>query len=182
MNKNEGIENNAVIDIFRKCQNLNKKEKNKMLRKFEFVERVKSTGYEMKEPGFDLPKRSTKKSMAYDFYSPEDFELKPKEAYMLKTGVKAYMSDDEGLILNVRSSIGKKHIMLANTSAWIDSDFYNNPNNEGEIGLMFYNYGDETWKVNKNDRVAQAMFVKYLITDDDNTTAERVSGIGSTGV
>lgn len=144
-----------------------------MERKFELVSRMKEG---------KLPERSTKNSMAYDFYSPEDFILKPKESYLLKTGIKAYMQEDEGLIINVRSSMGKKGIMFSNTSAWIDSDFYNNPNNEGEIGLMFYNYGNETWEVKKNDRVAQGMFIKYLKVDNDNASKERVSGIGSTGV
>ena len=92
------------------------------MRKFEKVSRI--------EGEIELPRRSTKNSMAYDFYSPEDFELKPKETYMLKTGIKACMEEDEALILNVRSSMGKKHIMLANLSAWIDSDFYNNIDNE----------------------------------------------------
>jgi dUTPase len=101
-----------------------------MNRKFEYINRILSTGYETKEADFELPKRSTKNSMAYDIYSPESFEVKPKESYMLKTGIKAYMREDEGLILNVRSSMGKKHIMLANTNGWIDSDFYNNENNE----------------------------------------------------
>lgn len=96
------------------------------MRKFEFVERVKIL------PAIDLklPERSTKNSMAYDMYSIEDFEVKPKETYMLKTGVKACMESDEGLIVNVRSSMGKKHIMMANTNGWIDSDFYNNADNE----------------------------------------------------
>ena len=80
-----------------------------MGRRFEFVDRVKG-----KE--FKLPERSTKNSMAYDIYSPESFELSPKETYMLKTGIKAKMKENEGLILNVRSSMGKKHIMLANTN------------------------------------------------------------------
>ena len=101
-----------------------------MNRNFEFVKRVLNNGFENVFPDFNLPKRSTKHSMAYDFYSPENFELKPKETYMLKTGIKARMGQDEGLILNVRSSMGKKHIMLANLSAWIDSDFYNNNENE----------------------------------------------------
>lgn len=51
----------------------------------------------------------------------------------------------------------------------------------GEIGLLFYNYGEETWKVNKGDRVAQAMFIKFLTTDDDNAKGERKGGYGSTG-
>lgn len=101
-----------------------------MNRNFEFVKRVLNDGFEDILPDFNLPRRSTKNSMAYDFYSPEDFELKSKETYMLKTGIKAQMGEDEGLILNVRSSMGKKHIILANLSAWIDSDFYNNDENE----------------------------------------------------
>lgn len=50
----------------------------------------------------------------------------------------------------------------------------------GEIGLLFYNYGEETWKVNKNDRIAQGMFIKYLKTNDDEVENERQGGWGST--
>jgi dUTP pyrophosphatase len=107
-----------------------------MKRKFKYVDRVLNNGSEDIIPNFSLPKRSTKYSMAYDIYSPESFILKPKETYMLKTGIKAKMGEDEGLILNVRSSMGRKHIMLANTNGWIDSDFYNNDDNEGEIRII----------------------------------------------
>lgn len=151
-----------------------------MSRKFEYVNRVTSTGYEMKNPGFDLPKRATKHSIAYDFYSPEDFVVEPHSKYMLWTGVKAQFLDDEALLLNVRSSMGKKNIMLSNTQAWIESDYYNNKNNEGEIGLFFYNYGNEKWEVKQGDRIAQGMFIKYLTTDDDNAEGVRVGGWGST--
>lgn len=50
----------------------------------------------------------------------------------------------------------------------------------GEIGLLFYNYGEENWKVNKNDRIAQGMFIKYLKTNDDEVENERQGGWGST--
>lgn len=151
-----------------------------MSRKFEYVNRVTSTGYEMKNPGFNLPKRATKHSIAYDFYSPEDFVVEPHSKYMLWTGVKAQFLDDEALLLNVRSSMGKKNIMLSNTQAWIESDYYNSKNNEGEIGLFFYNYGNEKWEVKQGDRIAQGMFIKYLTTDDDNAEGVRVGGWGST--
>lgn len=149
------------------------------MRKFEVVKRINeySTSEEMV---VRLPERSTKNSMAYDFFAIEGFEVKPGEKYMYKSGIKAKMNDDEGLVLNVRSSMGKKGIMLANTSAWIDSDFYDNPDNEGEIGIYFYNYGTETWKVNAGDKIAQGMFIKYLTTDDDNVENVRKGGWGST--
>lgn len=152
-----------------------------MGRKFEYVNRVTSTGYEMKNPEFDLPRRSTKHSIAYDFFSPETFTVQPKESYMLWSGVKAQFQDDEALLLNVRSSMGKKKIMLGNTQAWIECDYYGNPDNEGEIGILLYNYGDTPWEVNKGDKIAQGMFIKYLITDDDNAEGTRNGGWGSTG-
>ena len=155
---------------------------NYRMRKFEYVNRVLSTGYSMKEPEFDLPKRATKNSIAYDFYSPEDFVVEPHSKYMLWTGIKAQFQDDEALILNVRSSMGKKNIMLSNTQAWVESDYYNNENNEGEIGLFFYNYGDEKCEVKKGDRIAQGMFIKYLITDNDNAEGTRNGGFGSTNI
>ena len=76
--------------------------------------------------------------------------------------------------------MGKKNIMLSNTQAWIESDYYNNKDNEGEIGLFFYNYGDEKWEVKKGDSIAQGMFIKYLTTDDDNAEGIRNGGWGST--
>ena len=49
-----------------------------------------------------------------------------------------------------------------------------------KYGLLFYNYGEETWKVEENERVAQAMFINFLITDNDNTKELRKGGWGST--
>ena len=76
--------------------------------------------------------------------------------------------------------MGKRCIMLANTQGWIDSDYYNNPDNEGEIGLLFYNFGEEKWVVNKNDRIAQCAFIEFKTAEGDNAAAERKGGFGST--
>lgn len=131
--------------------------------------------------GIPMPKRSTSKSCAYDFYAPYDFEIKPHEMLNVKTGIKVHMLDGDFLLLTVRSSMGRKGIMMSNTIGIIDSDYYNNSTNEGEIGLMYYNFGEETWKVKKCDRIAQAIFMNYLLTDDDNADGERNGGFGSTG-
>jgi dUTP pyrophosphatase len=128
-----------------------------------------------------LPERGTKNAMAYDFYSPIDFTVEPKQTYLLKTGIKAQFPENIGLVLNVRSSMGKKHIMLANSSGWVDADYYENPDNDGEIGFMFYNYGEDTWEVKAGDKIGQGMFVEYYKAIDDSATAEREGGWGSTG-
>lgn len=150
------------------------------MRKFEYITRIISTGNEFITPEFDLPKRATEHSIAYDIHSPIDFEIKPGETKMIWTGIKAKFLPDEAMLINIRSSMGKKCIMLKNQQGWIESDYYNNKDNEGEIGLMFFNYGDTTWEVKQNDRIAQAMFIKYLTTSDDNAQGVRTGGFGST--
>ena len=51
-----------------------------------------------------LPKRASKGSMAYDFFSPGDFSLYPNETCMIWTDIKVRMPDGIGLMLNVRSA------------------------------------------------------------------------------
>ena len=63
----------------------------------------------------------------------------------------------------------------------IDSDYYNNPDNEGEIILIMYNFGHETVTIEKGERIAQGIFMKYLIVDEDNNKVKRLGGFGSTG-
>lgn len=127
-----------------------------------------------------LPTRGTSKAMAYDFYSNDIYIVKPNEIAKVWTDVKAYMQDDECLILNVRSSMGGK-FMLANTQGWIDADYYSNENNDGNIGVFLKNISNEDIVINKGDRIAQGMFLNFLVADNGNTDKTRSGGFGSTG-
>lgn len=145
------------------------------MRKFEICE-----GYENKAT---LPKRGTKYSAGYDFYTANEslIEIGAGETATIPTGIKAYMNSDEVLLLHVRSSVGiKRNLVLANTVAVIDSDYVDNPSNEGEIILALHNIGRYPQTVYPRERIAQGIFMKYLITDDDNASGERKGGIGST--
>lgn len=128
-----------------------------------------------------LPVRSDPRSAGYDFYSPIDIVIPPNESRLFFTDVKAYMEDDEVLMLYVRSSMGKKHVVIANGSGIIDSSYYNNPDNDGNIGFRLLNHGKEDYVIRRGDRIGQGVFMKYLITDDDNATGERTGGFGSSG-
>lgn len=131
-----------------------------------------------------LPVRKTKKAMACDLYSNENATILPGGTYQFMTDVKAYMPDDEGAIMNVRSSIGfAKQLMLVNTQGWIDADFYSNPDNDGNIGICLKNIGDKPQTIEEGERIAQIAFFKFGIPDGDDEVdkAERVSGTGSTG-
>lgn len=63
----------------------------------------------------------------------------------------------------------------------VDADYTDNPDNEGELGFLFYNLSNEIVVIEKGDKLGQAIFQKYLITDDDNADGIRQSGFGSTG-
>lgn len=113
-----------------------------------------------------------------DYEIAEDI-LKP---ILVPTGLKAYMPEDEVLILANRSSnTFKRNLSLPNGIGVIDADYYDNPNNEGEIFVQVLNYGVRPLHIKKGDRIAQGIFMKYLRTDDDNPIErKRISGFGST--
>lgn len=112
-------------------------------------------------------------------YKLADEILKP---ILVPTGLKVYMPEDEVLILANRSSnTFKKNLALPNGIGVIDADYYNNPNNEGELFVQVLNYGVRPLHIKKGDRIAQGIFMKYLKTDDDDPISrQRLSGFGST--
>lgn len=140
-------------------------------------------GFEDKQ--IKLPIRKTKFSAGYDIEAAEDctipsFKLGQKPT-LIKTGIKAYMQDDEVLMLYNRSSNPKKKgLILCNSVGVIDKDYYGNSENDGHIMFAFYNVKEEDIVIKKGEAIGQGIFQKYLITDDDNADGERTGGFGST--
>ena len=129
----------------------------------------------------NLPQRTTAESAGYDIECAETVTINPGEVKIVPTGIKAFMAYNEFLAIHIRSSIGiKRHIMLANCTGIIDSDYYNNEDNEGHILLGLYNLGTEAVTLEKGERVAQGIFTKYLVANDDEANGIRRGGIGST--
>ena len=131
-------------------------------------------------PNGILPERKTKHSAGYDLAVFEGGIIPPHTTKRFNTGIKARMEDNEVLLIFVRSSVGiKRGITLANGTAVIDADFYNNEDNEGHIILALHNNTDESIIINDREHVAQGVFVNYLCTSD-TVMKERKGGIGST--
>lgn len=129
-----------------------------------------------------LPRRSTKSSAGYDFYSPIAFSLMPGERKIIPTGIKVCMNENEFLAIYIRSSLGFKYnVRMCNQVGIIDADYYGNSENDGHIFVCLENEGDEVVSIQKGDRFVQGIFTPYLITDDDSATGDRLGGIGSTG-
>ena len=117
------------------------------------------------------------------FFVPEDTVCKAHQITLVKTGIKACFPEDEALLLFNRSSNPKKKgLIIPNGVGVVDADYYNNPDNEGEMGGLFYNITDEDVVLKAGEKMMQGIFVKYGITDDDKAEGERTGGFGSTGV
>lgn len=127
-----------------------------------------------------IPERKTKQSAGYDLAVVEGGVIPPHSTKIFNTGIKVCMENDEVLLIFVRSSTGiKRGITLANGTAVIDADYYNNENNEGHIMLALHNNTDETITIDKGEHIAQGVFVNYLSTGE-TVLKERKGGIGST--
>lgn len=129
-----------------------------------------------------LPKRGTAHSAGYDFYAPYKVVIQPNEMVVIKTGIKCALEDKDVLMIYPRSSMGFKYgLQLVNTVGIIDSDYYNNPSNEGHIMIGIKNTGSKTVIIKEGDRFAQGLIMQYKLTDDDKPVSEvRKGGIGST--
>ncbi|MDD4439618.1 MAG: dUTP diphosphatase [Tissierellia bacterium] len=127
-----------------------------------------------------LPERKTAWSAGYDFYLPKTVTIKPQETVFIPSGVKAYMGTDEVLTLYIRSSLAiKRKLTLVNGVGVVDSDYYNNTENEGNILIVLRNEGTHDVTLEKGERVMQGIFTKYLTCGED-VRRIRTGGIGST--
>lgn len=130
-----------------------------------------------------IPKRATQGSAGYDFYTPVDIHLSPKETVRIPTGIRAKMDEDYVLMIFPRSGLGFKYrLQLNNTVGIIDSDYYNS-DNEGHIFIKITNDSNEgkTVDITAGSGFAQGLFIPYGITVDDDTEGLRNGGFGSTG-
>lgn len=165
------------------------------------------------EKKINLPKRATKAAAGYDFEAAQDFVLpsiwklnfikifkmikqqttltaedyqianQTLKPLLVPTGIKAYMQDNEYLMLANRSSNPlKRGLVLPNGVGIVDADYYNNPSNEGEIFFQLVNFGVKDVTIKKGERIGQGIFMPFLTTDDpENITTTRQGGFGSSG-
>lgn len=130
-----------------------------------------------------MPKRATEFSAGYDLCVINDKPktIRPGETYIFDTGVKVYMEKDDVFQIYIRSSVGiKRNLILSNCVPIIDADY------PDTIKLAISNVGQFAQIVDTNERIAQGIFTKYLVTDDElageaaKPKKKRKGGIGST--
>ena len=96
------------------------------------------------------------------FYTLEDIAATTKSTRarptLVSTGMKCQLEPGTYLELSVRSSSPLKYwLLLANGVGIIDADYYNNPDNEGEIFFQLINLSPFPIKIQKGEAIGQGM-------------------------
>lgn len=127
------------------------------------------------------PTRATEHSAGLDICSIEEVFIYPGETIMISTGITFELEPHEPtdwfLGLYVRSSLGKRGIMLANGVGIIDADFA-----ENEIKVLLFNSTENPYSVKKGQRIAQLILQPHMTFAAKGCTfsyKERQGGFGS---
>lgn len=128
-----------------------------------------------------LPEYKTSGSSGFDFYCVENFSIRPGQVKLVSTGLQlAEMTSGYEIQIRPRSGLATKGITILNSPGTVDSDY------RGEIKLILYNCGNNTYIFNKGDRIAQGVVcsvkrANILLVKDITQTERGDGGFGSTG-
>lgn len=129
------------------------------------------------------PTYMTDKAVGADCFASEDITIKAGEIKIVPTGIKAkFNGDNEGLFPFIRSSVPrKKGLMLANGVGVVEEDYYGNPDNDGNIGFMFFNMGHSAVTIKRFERIGQIVLMPILRFDNAGRAGMARGASGSTG-
>ena len=153
---------------------------------------MRKRGFEViskyKDQNINLPQRATHHAAGYDFEAAEEVVIPSiwkagwkKGLETVADGLKKDVSENEKQLklANRSSNPLKRFLVLTNGVGVIDSDYYNNEANEGHIMFQFTNFGFKDVVIKKGERIGQGIFLPFLKADQDQTTAQRQGGFGS---
>ena len=131
-----------------------------------------------------LPIYATSGSAGMDICSSNDdcIIIEPGAVVLVPTSLAIAVPFGYECQVRSRSGLAAKHgIFALNSPGTIDSDY------RGEIKIILANFGKESFKIERGDRIAQLIIAKYEIAEwievsqlDDTNRGE--GGFGSTGV
>ena len=133
-----------------------------------------------------MPTKGHEDDAGYDLKSMNEYEVYPKRQVLVDTGINIKLPEEEGWIyeaqIRPRSGLAlKKQITVTNSPGTIDQSY------TGNICVIFRNEGDEMFKINKYDRIAQMVITKIpkvelKVVETLEETERGSGGFGSTGV
>ena len=135
------------------------------------------------DPAVNLPLYKSGGASGMDLmaFLKKSIDVKPKTSSMIPTGLSVAFPKDYEIQIRPRSGLAaKNNISVLNTPGTIDSDY------RGEIKIIIYNHGNDEFRVNNGDRIAQMILapvlkIEFEETDNLPETIRGKSGFGSTG-
>ena len=108
--------------------------------------------------------------------------IQPNSSKLVKTGISIEIPTGFEAQVRSRSGLSLKHgIIVLNSPGTIDADY------RGEVGVILYNVGNESFKISNGDRIAQLVFAEvyqadFIVVDSLTDTERANGGFGHTGV
>lgn len=134
------------------------------------------------DKSLELPEYKTKGAVGFDLTAREEVVVKPFEVTLIPLNIVVKVPKGYSLLLFSRSSTPlKKGLMVANGVGVVDWDY---SGEEDEIKLAVLNFTKKQVKIEKGERIAQALIVKVLVpkfTEVKKMDAKSRGGFGSTG-
>ena len=135
------------------------------------------------DPEVKLPEYKTNGASGMDLkaFIKKPINLKPKTSSLIPTGLSVAFVEDYEIQIRPRSGLAaKNNITVLNTPGTIDSDY------RGEIKVIIYNHGDDSFIVNNGDRIAQMVLSPVIKIELEEAielpkTFRGKGGFGSTG-
>ncbi len=135
------------------------------------------------DPRVILPSYKTNGASGMDLmaFVKEKIVIKPQTSALIPTGLSVAFSEDYEIQIRPRSGLAaKNNISVLNTPGTIDSDY------RGELKIIIFNYSNNDFVVNNNDRIAQMILtpIAKMELEEANElpkTLRGEGGFGSTG-
>lgn len=135
------------------------------------------------EPGCEdlIPKKAHHDDAAFDLRSRVDIDLIPGRSLLVPTGLFIELPVGFEAQIRPRSGLALKHdLTLTNSPGTIDAGY------RGEVGIIMYNHGRETFAIKRGERIAQMVIcelpdVELVCTDKLSESVRGAGGFGSTG-
>ncbi|MCJ8733029.1 hypothetical protein PDJAM_G00218270 [Pangasius djambal] len=125
------------------------------------------------------PTRGSAKAAGYDLYSAYDYSIAPMDKAIVKTDIQIAVPAGCYGRVAPRSGLAAKHFIDVGAGV-VDEDY------RGNVGVVLFNFGKETFEVKKGDRVAQLVCERICYPDLQelktlDETERGAGGFGSTG-
>ncbi len=135
------------------------------------------------KPGCEdlMPRKAHHDDAAFDLRSRVDIDLVPGRSMLVVTGFFIELPVGFEAQIRPRSGLALKHnLTLTNSPGTIDAGY------RGEVGIIMYNHGRETFAIKRGERIAQMVIcelpeVTLLCADELSESSRGVGGFGSTG-